>query len=235
MQNLVIQTGAGDVFDDVAKRAKEISKTLKEGQKVEFDFNGVKCLVSEKTVIDWLYRDYSNAHIMEWKEVGDDCKMQYDANTEIELYSRKLKRAKQRAKDEEAREKEENKERATVEKLTKDVHLLIWPEKSEEYKTYVETNSKDGYSRGVVDYAEAWAKLMQIEISKGRTKISDIAEETQKPLGYMGITGFMYGCVMQALAHFWQFGEELREWHNNQYGHSGKGVVNPAILTFGGK
>jgi hypothetical protein len=74
---------------------------------------------------------------------------------------------------------------------------------------------------------------MQIEIAKGRTQIKDIAEETQKPLGFMGITGFMYGCVIQALSRYWQFGEELRKWHNKEYNHEGEGVVNPAIITIG--
>lgn len=77
---------------------------------------------------------------------------------------------------------------------------------------------------------------MQIEISKGRTVISEIADECQKDLGYLGITGFQYGAVMGGLTKFWVFGEELRRWHNKQYGISEdkEGVVNPAILTIKG-
>ncbi len=74
---------------------------------------------------------------------------------------------------------------------------------------------------------------MQRKMAEGHTIIAEIAEECQKDLGYLGITGFQYGCVVQALSHFWVFGLELREWHNAQYGVSkeAKGVVNPAILT----
>ncbi len=43
----------------------------------------------------------------------------------------------------------------------------------------------------------------------------------------------MYGCAVEALAYFWERGEQLREWHNGKYGHSGDGVVNPAVLVVG--
>lgn len=77
-----------------------------------------------------------------------------------------------------------------------------------------------------------WAKLMQIEIAKGKT-VKECADEAKKGLGYLGITGFQYGCVVSALAHYWIHGEELRKWHNKEYGVSEdkEGVVNPAILT----
>jgi hypothetical protein len=112
---------------------------------------------------------------------------------------------------------------------------LIHSDKQKDYEKYVATNSTDGYSRVVIDYGEQWAKLMQVEIAKGRTNIADIADECQKPLSYLGITGFQYGCVVKGLAHFWVFGEELRRWHNKEYGVSEDkaGVVNPAILTIG--
>lgn len=48
-----------------------------------------------------------------------------------------------------------------------------------------------------------------------------------------GITGFMYGCAVNILAHVWEHGEELRRWHNGEYDYDGDGVVNPAILTVG--
>ncbi|WP_239255521.1 hypothetical protein [Listeria ilorinensis] len=45
----------------------------------------------------------------------------------------------------------------------------------------------------------------------------------------------MYGAAVAALAHCWKYGEELKKWHNGQYGHEGDGVVNPAIITVDGK
>lgn len=232
MENYILETGGGDEISKVANRAKEISKLR--NITVEFDFNGIKCLVSDKTVVDWLVRDYQNAFIMEWKTVGDDCKMEYDYETQIELYTRKLNRAKKLKKESDKQKIEEDNKKSEVDNITAGIEIDIIPEKMEEYKQYVEKNSKDGYSKCCVDYAEQWAKLMQIEIAKGK-KVVEVAQETQKPLDYIGITGFMYGCVVSALSHFWIHGEELRKWHNKEYGVSEdkKGVVNPAVLTIG--
>ena len=73
--------------------------------------------------------------------------------------------------------------------------------------------------------------MMEAEMAKGK-KLTDIAEKTSNDADKEGITGFMYGCAVQALVAFWEHGEELRQWHNGKYGHYGDGVVNPAILTF---
>lgn len=213
METLKLHCYGGESFDGTAKKAKELSK--EESQTVEFDFNGIQCLVSEKTVLEWLERDYMNAHTMDWKTIGPDCGMQYDCDTEIELYTRKLQRAKDRKKEMKESDKRDKEERANVDSLLDGILLAIVAGKEGEYAGYVAANSKDGYSRGVVDYAEYWAKLMQKEIATGR-QVHEIADECQKPLGFLGITGFMYGCAVKALAHFWIHGEDLRKWHNKQ-------------------
>lgn len=42
----------------------------------------------------------------------------------------------------------------------------------------------------------------------------------------------MYGGAVAALSQFWKYGEELRRWHNKEWGHEDTdGVVNPAVLT----
>lgn len=232
METFKLKIFAGSDINSVASEAKKIAK--EKGLVVEFDFNEIKCLVSEKTVVDWLVRDYMNAHIMEWKTVGHDCKMSYDNDTEIELRTRQLARAKRWKAEAEERQRKDSIEKAKIDQLTKGVDIEIIEGKEKEYADYVANNSKDGYSRGVIDYSEAWAKLMQVEISKGKT-VKECAENTQEGLGYLGITGFMYGCAVQGLANFWKHGEELRKWHNKEYGVSEdkEGVVNPAILTIG--
>ena len=58
-----------------------------------------------------------------------------------------------------------------------------------------------------------------------------IADEASKVADIEGITGFMYGCAVNTLSQLWKYGEELRKWHNKDYGYEGDGVVNPAILT----
>jgi len=102
----------------------------------------------------------------------------------------------------------------------------------EKWDEFVEINSKDGYSAGVVKYARRWAKYMQAKIAKGE-RLTDIADSTHFDADIEGITGFMYGGAVNALSQFWKHGEELRKWHNKGYGYEGDGCVNPAVLTIG--
>ena len=98
-----------------------------------------------------------------------------------------------------------------------------------EYKKYVEMNSKDGYSKAVVDAGEAIGNALDEGIS--------MKEAHDKMYGH-DLTGFMAGCVAQAIAHFHPKGEEFRVWWNAENGIKDtktKGVVNPAIMTIKAK
>lgn len=103
----------------------------------------------------------------------------------------------------------------------------------EKWDSYVR-NNQDGYGKGIIDYAERWANLMEIEIEKGQ-KLVDIANRTSHEADTEGITGFMYGAAVQTLTNVWQYGNELRMWHNGEYGvtedQANGGVVNPAIVN----
>lgn len=104
--------------------------------------------------------------------------------------------------------------------------------KEKEFEKFVEINSKDFYSLGVVNYVRRWAELMERDIANG-AKVVDIADGTSREADTEGITGYMYGCAVSALSRFWEHGEELRKWHNKEYNYEGDGVVNPAIITIG--
>ena len=106
--------------------------------------------------------------------------------------------------------------------------------KEKEFEQFVEINSKDFYSRGIVDYAKRWAELMEKEIESG-AKVADIADRTSGTADTDGITGYMYGCAVGVLSDFWEYGENLRKWHNHEYDYDGEGVVNPAILVIEGE
>jgi hypothetical protein len=118
--------------------------------------------------------------------------------------------------------------------------VKLKPGTEKEYAEYVAKNQGDSYSNRVVTYAEEWANLMEEKIGKG-AKIADIAKDTGHRADTDGITGFMYGCAVSGLAHFWEHGEELRRWHNldTQIGNEGEkanesgGVLNPALLSIG--
>jgi hypothetical protein len=103
------------------------------------------------------------------------------------------------------------------------------------YARYVAMNSADPYSYEVVAYGERWALAMEKWMAAGDT-LAQCWQETSKSTAN-GITGFMYGCAVQALAQFWVHGDELRVLHNADYGVDEEkakgGTVNPAILTIG--
>lgn len=111
--------------------------------------------------------------------------------------------------------------------------------KEADWKTCVEKNS-DSYGAGTVRYAARWAHLMEKRMESGQ-RIADMANKCSSEADTEGITGFMYGCAVNMLAHIWKHGEALRLWHNKttQLGTEGDkanetgGVLNPALLNIG--
>jgi hypothetical protein len=90
-------------------------------------------------------------------------------------------------------------------------------------------NNTDPYGLAIFRYAERWANMMEERIANGE-KIENIAETLSFKANEEGITGFMYGCAVKILSECWEYGEELRKWHNEKYDYIGDGVVNPAVL-----
>jgi hypothetical protein len=227
MSNYKLDTSVGNDFTTVSEKAKQIS--TEKNATVEFEFNGVTCLVNKNTNLDWLYRDYSNSWTMEWKVVGADCLPVYEPEVEAELEKRTKARAEKQAIESAAYRAKEEKKRKEFTAKVQGVELDLLD--ADGWKKAREANS-DGYGGAALDYAEGWAKLMQIEIAKGKT-VAECYEYTQKGLGFLGITGFQFGCAVSTLSQTWKYGEELRKVHNKKYGVSEdkKETVNPAILT----
>jgi hypothetical protein len=94
-------------------------------------------------------------------------------------------------------------------------------------------NQESGYGRAVLRFAERWATLMEQRMHRGE-KLEDCADATLHEADHEGITGFMYGVAVSGLAHAWVHGDQLRRWHNGEYGQpDAKGTVNPAVLVIG--
>ncbi len=217
-------------FDDIYVTSKKAQSIAKEKNViVEFDFNTITCLVNADTDLHSLYRDYFNAHTMEWKNIGPDCVLNYEPEIHLELERRKKAQEQKREQQRKEWEAQEKAEMEAFSQTVKGVELELAD--AEGWKKSREVN-KDGYGGAALDYAECWAKLMQIEIAKGKT-VSECYEYTQKGLGFLGITGFQFGCAVSTLSSTWKHGEELRKVHNKKYGVSEdkKGVVNPAVIT----
>lgn len=225
--NYKLETYCGNSFDDITDKAKKIAKSKK--VTVEFDFNGIKCLVDKDTNLNYLWRDYCNAHTMDWKVVGTVCYAEYEPEVVAELKRRRDIADEKMKEEDKIREANEKKEKHKFEKKIAGVIFDVVDAAA--WKDWEEKN-KDPYGAATFEYAKGWARLMQAEMSKGKA-LTECAEKTSHELGFMGITGFMYGCAVSILSKCWRHGEELRKWHNKEYGVSEdkKGVVNPAILT----
>lgn len=106
--------------------------------------------------------------------------------------------------------------------------------KEADWEKCQEMNS-DSYGKAVVDFARRWAESMEKVIEESDkhspSALVEHAERLSREADTEGITGFMYGCAVNVLSQLWEYGEELRKWHNAQYEHEGEGVVNPALLT----
>lgn len=229
MKNYKLDANCGNTFDNVSLRAKDIATNARKELIVEFDFNGVKCLVSKNTDLALLWRDYKNAHLMNWKKVGHGCVAEYSEAIVKKLYKRQQASENRQRLQEIGYRKKEEAERKLFDKKVVGIEMEVsdtaaWTECKEQ--------NTDPYGACCVQYAEGWAKVMQAEISKGKS-VKDCAEKASHELSFLGITGFMYGCAVAMLSKCWKYGEDLRKWHNKEYNHEGEGVVNPAIITIG--
>lgn len=94
MRTEKIYTGAGDRFDQICKEAKDIATDI--SGLVEFEFNGVTCLVHEQTDLALLDRDYSYALNMQWPIVGPNCPAQWSQSIMQRIKAKEDEREAQR-------------------------------------------------------------------------------------------------------------------------------------------
>lgn len=229
MKRITIESTIGGHISRTIEQAQQIAK--EKGQDVEFDFNGVNVVVNATTNPELLLRDFMNAYKMDWKEVGPVCEENYSQDT----LDRLDKRTKELEAEAEERQRQyelaEDKKREDFQKLVEGVEMEYaeggkakWDEGS--------AKNQDGYGAAIYRYASDWARLMQALLKTNPTQtVRDIADKASHNADIEGITGFMYGAAVSILSTCWVNGEDLRKWHNKEYGHEGDGVVNPAILT----
>ena len=113
--------------------------------------------------------------------------------------------------------------------------MKILQGKEQAYKDWLDKNT-DPYGRACFTYAERWAEMLEKkidEVGDAEKAILENADQLSHEADVEGITGFMYGMAVSILSQCWEYGEELRKWHNKEYDYEGDGVLNPAILTIG--
>lgn len=179
------------------------------------ELNGVTLAIAPNSTFE--------AEFAFWKKAGE-------VNSAVYAYKRQEYEKTDEFKAAQAEEARKAAELAKEIEAARKFPFEIAEGKEKEYADYVKLNSGDPYSHGVVVYGELWAQMMQKEMAEGKA-LEECAAETSHKADTDGITGFMYGAAVSALAKFWKHGEALRVWHNKQYNHEGDGVVNPAIIT----
>ncbi len=117
--------------------------------------------------------------------------------------------------------------------MAKKPTFAIKPGQEASYAAYVKLNSDDDYSNAGVVLGEHWMELMEKRISENATsaQISKILKKSAwNDFGIadkdIGCSGFLYGCVVNALAIHWVYGAELWQWHMKTWK-----VANPAVVT----
>lgn len=229
MKNRIeISAEIGGTFHKTAKHAQSIATDQMD---VWFDFNGIKCTVSTTTDLSLLYRDYSNAHLMGWGQVGPDCAYHYSSDVLFEMAEKT--RQQEIKREQERKEAKEAEEKKIAEFNAKTSGIVFSVINSEGFEN-LRGNNKDDYGNAIIEYAINWGKLMQFYIGTGET-IESCAEKSSLESDLEGITGFMYGQAIRILSTFWEHGQELRNWHNKKYNYNGEGTVNPAVMTIAAK
>lgn len=73
-------------------------------------------------------------------------------------------------------------------------------------------NSNDPEGRAVFEYAEQWARLMQLALYGG-AYIGAIADITAREADDGNMSGFMHNQAVQVLRDHWRYGQRLWRWH----------------------
>lgn len=190
---------------------------------ITFEFNDVNILVTKNDAdVNKIYAKY---------KAGLEANAR-KARLELEAYKKTDEYRLARAKTLK-REIRKEKVREEVLEIDKTTQLEFKDEEAKEkWNNWVKDNSYPSYNLYTMKYASWWGKYMQHVMSKHNKTVADIAENTFDLVDMDGITGFMYGCVVDILSQCWKHGEELRKWHNKKYNkEDSEGVINPAILV----
>jgi len=103
-------------------------------------------------------------------------------------------------------------------------------------------NNQDPYGSRIYSYAKDWAELMETAMDEGK-KLEEVAESTSHTADTDGISGFMHFAAVSVLSKVWEYGEQLRLWHNlktqirneGEQANASGGVINPAVMIIGGE
>lgn len=202
---------AGSDIKSSSNAMKKLAIELGEGYIIEFKFNDRIVSIDKDTNIDWLCRDFTNSFSMGWERVGlNQYGEEYPSDIQQIINDKRRKRKEDDEKEKIRRQEKEKKERVIIENKIRGIEMEFFSENDKrEWKEMVEKN-QDDYGKCCVDFARDWAKLMQLEISKGKT-VAECAKETSFAMPYYGLSGYMHSAAKNLLLHCWRYKEELRQ------------------------
>ena len=213
----------GSSIEAACETAVELSKLV--GSRVgkpttvKLDFNGVKLSANADTIPGDLAGMYSS----ETKRRNDE----YLASDEY------------KAAEAAAQKRQEESDAAFHAAMcgTPDEPTFKDPEGWAKATEVKEEEKMAGYAQGIFRWAKNAARFMEKKVAEGK-KVAEVADEAFRVTDNEGFTGNMYGWAVRLLSQFWVHGEELRQWHNAQYGDQGAkankkdgAVINPAVLV----
>lgn len=211
MKNHKIESCIGERISNVLQKAKRLSIEL--NKDVEFDFNGVRCVVNGSTFDEYFLRDYDNALLLRWKTIGPFCQPLYSLETIEAIKQTKEKQEYERLRYEAEYQAKQAKRLSDYEAETAGIKM-DYVDKS----AFDDWHSKnqDGYGNAVFVYAMQWAKLMQARMKDGLT-VKDVAKKASHDADTVGLSGAQYGMAVSLLKQTWGNGKELEVWHRLPY------------------
>ena len=211
MNNHKLKTYAGEHIEKVLQEAKSLSIEL--GKNVEFEFNGILCIVNEGTNREHLLRDYNNAHLMEWETIGPECYEEYPidvANLIVE------KTAEQDRKEAERQAEYHAKQAKRLADYEAETFGIVMEYSDKALFDEWHSRNQDGYGNAVFVYAQQWAKLMQARMNSG-FGVKDVAKQASYDADTVGLSGTQYGFAVALLQDTWVYGNELAKWNKLPY------------------
>lgn len=222
-----VVTAFGNIDSAVAEGI-EIARTT--GNSVAFDFNDVIITVDADSIHELILRDYWRAQEdciekmigprstiqLSEAELASDARIRSENQARWEAASAA---SRARARAQRARVKDRMTDAPTIELSNEELWLAIKTEERDDNR--------------ISTYAERWARMMQLELSEGKT-LEQIWHWTSREADLEGMSGATSSIAVDILARCWIHGAQLRRLHNTMWGSdSTEETVNAAVIVIG--
>ena len=223
----------GSTIDHTVNEA--IGLAISRQEALKFEFNGVTVTVEADSNPELILRDWRRA-LNGYTEKTVGPKSKAELSVEELANDARIEAENQARRDaESARYQAEAKaHRDRVEARMANVPAMEFSDEAA-WLTAKAANENDPYGAGILSYAERWARMMQLELSEGKT-LDEVWDRTSHEADLEGMSGFSQSMATHLLTQTWVHGAELRRLHNAYWGSdSTEGTVNPAILNIRGE